>query len=319
MPLPSGSLLYGWIDGALNAMRSNIEDGDSSTGPPPPPPLPSPLPSHPSSSSSSPVPPADLSPSFSPADVPGPVKVCLPPSSASLLSFYSAVPQRAFDLQSNFMCQASTLSRSAALKDSQENGEAVRAALLKSIAAKEASKWKTVYPSSPLHTLSDPHYRIAARLNLGLPPHRAVFSHKCSSCNSPTALLNDRWHHLSCIAHRRRELTHRHDAVLNVLYTYVRAAGGVAVKEPAGLSAKDGKRPDLQIIFPSRHIISDVVISHPLAPSYLSKAKPDNESATVAAAARFKVNKYDEVSTTQHASFLPFAAESTGGLSSGAV
>jgi hypothetical protein len=103
-----------------------------------------------------------------------------------------------------------------------------------------------------------------------------------------------------------------------VLYAFVRAAGGVAVKEPAGLSAKDGKRPDLQIIFPSRHIITDVCISHPLAPSYLGKAK-DLEAATANGAAAVKVRKYVEVSTTQQASFIPFAAESTGGLSPEAI
>jgi hypothetical protein len=92
----------------------------------------------------------------------------------------------------------------------------------------------------------------------------------------------------------------------------------MAVKEPAGLSAKDGKRPDLQIIFPSRHIITDVVISHSLAPSHLSKAK-DSEAATATWAAEGKVRKYAEVSNTQHASFIPFACESTGGMSAGAI
>ena len=32
-----------------------------------------------------------------------------------------------------------------------------------------------------------------------------------------------------------------------------------------------------------------------------------------------KVRKYVEVSTSQHASFIPFAAESTGGMSTGAI
>jgi hypothetical protein len=230
---------------------------------------------------------------------------------------YSAVPQRAFSLQSNFIRQASTLNRFAALKASQESGDAVRESLLLSIAAIEANTWKRVIPSSPLHTLSDAQYRIAARLNLGLPPYRVALPSSCPSCKSPTALRDDRWHHLSCVSHRRLEVTHRHDAVLNVLYAYTRAAGGIAVKEPAGLSVEDGKRPDLQIIFPSRHIITDVVIPHPLAPSHLHRAS-NRAAATAELAASRKVKKYAQVSQTQHASFIPFAVESTGGMSVGA-
>ena len=193
----------------------------------------------------------------------------------------------------------------------------MRASLLLSIAALEANAWKRVFPSSPLLTLSDDQYRIAARLNLGLPPHRVAFSSTCSSCKSPTALRVDPWHHLSCISHRRLEITGRHDAVLNVLYSYARAAGGVAVKEPARLSAEDGKRPDLQIIFPSRHIITDVVVSHPLAPSHFRQAN-NSSAATAELAAARKVAKYAKVSQTQHASFMAFAVESTGGMSVGA-
>ena len=89
------------------------------------------------------------------------------------------------------------------------------------------------------------------------------------------------------------------------------------MRESVGLSANDGKRPDLQIVFPSRHIITDVVISHSLAPSYIGKAN-DNTAATAEYAAGKKTTKYTEVSDTQHATFIPFACETTGGMSAGA-
>ena len=44
-----------------------------------------------------------------------------------------------------------------------------------------------------------------------------------------------------------------------------------AVREPAGLHSSDGRCPDLQLVLPGRHIISDVVVTHPLAPSWVKK------------------------------------------------
>ena len=210
--LSSDSLLYQWIEDTLAAMRAAVGGEQSSSEvpqpshpPPPPPPPPPPSPS-------SVLPHADPPslPEFSPADLPAPVKVCLPPTSSSLFLFYHVVPQRATDLQYNFICQASTLSCLAALKTAQESGDAVREPLLLSIAAMKANTWKRVFPSSPLLTLSDEQYRIAARLNLGLPPHRLALPSKCPSCDGTTALLGDGWHHLSCQSHKRREVTARH-------------------------------------------------------------------------------------------------------------
>jgi hypothetical protein len=120
---------------------------------------------------------------------------------------------------------------------------------------------------------------------------------------------------LSCISHKSREITGRHNAVLYALYAHVRSAGGVASMEPKGLSADRLIRPDLQISFPGQHILTDVVVSHPLCPSHVHDAarKP---LAVAEQAARGKHRSYDETARLHHMRLLPFSVESMGGMSS---
>lgn len=59
-------------------------------------------------------------------------------------------------------------------------------ARMKAIKAPHASDWKAALPSNKHNTLSDPHYRIAAHINLGLtmphlPPH-------CQGCGGKIPL-----------------------------------------------------------------------------------------------------------------------------------
>ena len=90
-------------------------------------------------------------------------------------------------------------------------------------------------------------------------------------------------------------------------------AGGAAVQEPRHLSTETRKRPDLQIVLPNRHILTDVVVTHPLAPSYFrATGKEHLIKAKHAAAA--KCRKYAEVADSQQADFIPFSIESTGGI-----
>ena len=126
-------------------------------------------------------------------------------------------------------------------------------------------------------------------------------------------MARDPWHHLCCNTHKRQEITLRHDSVVNALYLHSSHAGAAACKEPQGLSSEDGRRPDLQIVLPGAHILTDVVVSHPLAPSYVSTAAAEH-LAIAADAAKDKVTKYAEVASAQAAQFIPFSVESTGGI-----
>ena len=91
-------------------------------------------------------------------------------------------------------------------------------------------------------------------------------------------------------------------------------SGAAACKEPQGLSTEDGRRPDLQIILPGACILTDVVVSHPLCPSYVSLASTQ-PLAIARRAANYKQLKYKDVAATQLAHFIPFAVETTGGIS----
>ena len=106
-----------------------------------------------------------------------------------------------------------------------------------------------------------------------LHPYPTLLPADCASCGSKGAIQLDPWHHLCCNMHKRREINLRHDSVVNALYHHASHSGAAACKqEPPGLSTEDGRRPDLQIILPGACILTDVVVSHPLAPSHLLAA-----------------------------------------------
>ena len=181
------------------------------------------------------------------------------------------------------------------------------------ITAPRASTWKSVIPSCKLHVLVDAYYRIAARLSLALPPYRNRLPDDCASCGAKAAIRDDSWHHLSCNAHKRREINIRHDTVVHALYTHATQSGAAAVKEPVGLSTEDGRRPDLQIVIPGESLLTDVVVSHPLCPTHLAPASKEH-LATARSAELRKHRNYADVADAQCARFLPFSAETTGGL-----
>jgi hypothetical protein len=88
-----------------------------------------------------------------------------------------------------------------------------------------------------------------------------------------------------------------------------------AVKEPAGLSRTDGKRPDGVTLVPwqaGRTAVWDVTVIDTLATSYLPSTSITPGSAAEIAAAR-KVDKYLNLSATH--TFVPIALETLGPIS----
>ena len=100
---------------------------------------------------------------------------------------------------------------------------------------------------------------------------------------------------------------------MHALYTHATQSGAAAVKEPVGLSTEDGRRPDLQIVIPGESLLTDVVVSHPLCPTHLAPASKEH-LATARSAELRKHRNYADVADAQCARFLPFSAETTGGL-----
>ena len=94
------------------------------------------------------------------------------------------------------------------------------------------------------------------------------------------------------------------EVVLNVLYRSALMMDIQAVREPVGLHSIDGRCPDLQLVLPGRIIITDVCITHPLAPSSVKY----KTSWTATGAARMlqtvKHSKYRETAAQHHAELL---------------
>jgi hypothetical protein len=109
-----------------------------------------------------------------------------------------------------------------------------------------ASAWKRAAPTQPLTTLLDKQYRIAARLNLGLPSVSSdhQLPADCPLCSKgENAVANDPWHYLSYKSLSKREVNNRHSAVLDALYRAVLLTGGQTKREVTGLQEKGTARP----------------------------------------------------------------------------
>jgi hypothetical protein len=181
--------------------------------------------------------------------------------------------------------------------------------------AQHASDWKAAIPSNSDLILTDTEYRISAKLNLGM---KMDLPDDCHSCGIKDAVKKDPWHYLSCNHHKRKEITIRHNLVLQVLYRLINYVGGVAVREPIDLHNKDGRRPDLELILRSLHALLDVMIVNPLCPTHLSVSSKKS-LASVRAGERKKTNKYKGTAAQHEAKFIAFVIESTGGLNDTAV
>ena len=120
-------------------------------------------------------------------------------------------------------------------------------------------------------------------------------------------------HGLSCKISAGR--TPRHAYLNDIIHRALVRAGVSAVKEPAGLSRTDGKRPDGVTLVPwqaGRSAAWDVTVIDTLATSYLASTSVTPGSAAEIAAAR-KEDKYINLATTH--TFVPIALETMGPIS----
>ena len=143
----------------------------------------------------------------------------------------------------------------------------------KAVTAKGAWGWKVVVPGSPQLRLSDVEFAIAARLSFGLHPFSAramgQMPDHCPLCvkrrtGEPESLRQEPWHWLTCSWLMKRELSRRHDAVVDATAQVAWQVGAQVQREVEDLDQDSMQRPDLQIVFPGRTLLVDVVVSHPL-------------------------------------------------------
>src|SRR6185436_20761528 len=99
-----------------------------------------------------------------------------------------------------------------------------------------ASGWLVATPSRPELMLCDDDFRLAARRRLRLPPSSSV---SATHCLCGDELLPD--HFMACKRLKRRTVTSRHAALLQLLVAFLREAGLQPIPEAR---TEDGERPD---------------------------------------------------------------------------
>jgi hypothetical protein len=112
--------------------------------------------------------------------------------------------------------------------------------------------------------------------------------------------------------HGGREVTLRHDQLVQLLARYLKLAGAVVVLEPKHVFSETHKRPDLQVVLASKVYLIDVTIVNPTAPSNVRHGQKILGQASVAE--KTKLRKYEELSSQQNCTFIPFVIEVYGGI-----
>jgi hypothetical protein len=244
------------------------------------------------------------------------------PESAS--SFFHHFSRSSSSLQHSLSKLASEHSHEASVKRAhamkkKDGGFAI--SHLRAISAPHAWAWKTVVPTSRELELTSTEYKMAARLNLGLKPLAGVeaLGEGCPLCHRPTALRDDPWHFLTCKKVQGGEQIRRHNGVVNALYKTALIIGAQVAREPVGLSAGDGRRPDLQIVLPGRHILTDVAVCHPLTQRVTKHGLAWTATGVAREKERTKRKKYSGTATLHGAEFLPFVIETCGGMAPDAL
>jgi len=95
--------------------------------------------------------------------------------------------------------------------------------------------------------------------------------------------------------------------------------GVQAVREPTGLHGTDGRRPDLQLVLPGRHLIIDVAVCHPLGPGAVNSGHALRTTGVARHKETKKRVKYCETAKKHDAEMLPFVVETTGGMAPDAI
>ena len=283
-PLPPSSQLHAWVDDSLQRVRQ-AAPGDTYQ--------------------------ADIEP-------------LLPVRADDFFSHYSSAASSATStLQRSLNAKANSHTIEAAVRHTKEQsrqGDRWEWARHKAVTAHGAWAWKAARPEEVQQRLSDVEYAIAARLNLGLNPFPAramnALPEHCPLCThrftgKPVSLRDDPWHWLTCLSMTKGEVSRRHDAVADAIARVAWLVGAQVRREVEWLDPHSKRRPDIQLVFPGRMILSDVVVSHSLASRWVSR----NGSSATEAQNR-KNAKYAGVASRLGAELMNASVDTCGGLAS---
>ena len=283
-PLPSTSMLHGWIEDSMQRVRRVAPGAEYQTD----------------------------------------IQTLLPDTAGAFFHHYSTVdghPSVTTKLQHSLNAKATSQTIKAAIewmKQQSRQGKKWQWAHHKASTAKGAWGWKAVRPDDPRLRLSDVEYAIAARLNLDLKPFpartMAALPEHCPLCrhNRTVSLNDDPWHWLTCGKLVNGELRRRHDAVVDAIGRLAGQIGAQVRTEVGGLDPNSRQRPDMQIVFPGRMMLTDVVVSHSLTTSTVA----NNKSAAALWQGR-KDRKYTGLASRLGAELLNVSVDTCGGMADG--
>ena len=186
-----------------------------------------------------------------------------------------------------------------------------RARLLSSQSTHSAD-WLLALPISAVGLrLSNEAVRVAVGMRLGV---KICEEHQC-----PCGVIVDKLgtHGLSCRKSAGRQ--QRHSLINDIIWRAMTKAKVQAVKEPSGLTRRDGKRPDGVTLIPWSHgrcLAWDVTVPDTFAASHLDRTSV-TAGAAAEHAAELKTSKYSDLSA--HYDFVPVAVETMGSWSDNAL
>ena len=181
----------------------------------------------------------------------------------------------------------------------------------------------THLPFSVSEIQSDVEYAVAARPKPGLKPFPAraltALPKHCPLCRTrhtsePVSLHDDPWHHLHCYGLNKSELSRRHDAIVYAIGCVAWTARAQVGREVEGLDPKSVRRPDLQLAFPGRMLLTDVVVSHLLTANAIARGQ-----SRALERQRAENNKYAGVASRIGAELLNVSLDTCGGMAKDAV
>ena len=195
-----------------------------------------------------------------------------------------------------------------------------------------------ILPNAAEHTIITPYFNQSIRLRLNLPPHDMSTSYcdvqQCGKILVDT--IDVTHHHFSCRQLKRKEITFRHDLIVNTVLRIARDAGYATHREPRIIDdLQTSTQPDatLYSLHSNRQpIFIDVSVTHPCAPSYVHAAGrahhpppqviSDASTSSLASASHptikqrehTKINYYAQVTHDHHAIFYPLVMETYGAI-----
>jgi hypothetical protein len=223
-------------------------------------------------------------------------------------------------IQSAVSHRISTLSHIAVVTQAgrREVGGEAEVARFRSLQSKDSSLWLRTLPVDSYRRLSDVKWQWAAQLRLGMPVPAYEPDTDGHGCTHEAAAF-DGWHTLNCFARSSAEINRRHHAVVSRLAHFARVATLTVHTEPADLSERRDRRPDIQVDLPDVTLLGDVTFVHPEAKTWKRVAATRGVEALGDKREAKKNDHYAEMAEQCDMQFSAFVLYTSGGHHSSAV